>query len=147
MAKASITMRIATAKKISAKKETMLSWSTSIARQTDELTSLAWKAASENDIAGVTEYLKELNYLIQRSMDAVPRITDELLKSTPEMTGDEMKFLDEMAEKRGISRAELMREMLDEFLKKQAKSEKRREKMKSSSENFVKIEKFSENEN
>lgn len=132
-------MNLKAARSLASKRAVMASWSTSITRQTDELTRLAWNAAQEGNMAAVTEHLKELRYLITRAMDAVPRITDELLKSTPEMTGDEMKLLDEMAEKRGITRAELMREMLDEFLKKQAKSEMRREKMKNASENFVKI--------
>ena len=140
----SVTLNLKTAKKLASKRAVMSSWSVSIAHQTDELTRLAWNAAHENNMADVTEYLKELRYLITRSMDAVPRITDELLRSTPEMTGDEMKTLDEMAEKRGITRAEIMREALDDFLKKAAKSEIRREKMKIAGENFVKIEKSSE---
>lgn len=139
MGRKSITQAIKSARGNEFKKEVMLTWSSSLARQTDELTRLAWNAAQAGNMADVTEYLKELRYLITRAMDAVPRITDELLKSTPEISGEELKTLDEMAEKRGLTRADLMREALDDFLKKAAKSEMRREKMKIATENIVKI--------
>lgn len=130
----SVTLNLKTAKKLGAKRAVMASWSSSLASQTDELTRLAWNAAQEGNMAAVTEHLKELRYLISRAMDAVPRITNELLKSTPEMSGDEMKKLDEMAEKRCMTRAELMREMLDEFFENFRKNE--------NSENSEKNENF-----